>query len=92
MKQKFGMVLPIVLLTYFLILLDNSIIFTGTVKIANELNLDARSLSWISNAYSLTFGGLLLAMGRAGDLFGRKNIWQIVKLNRTPCIKKLQRL
>ncbi|MCT4410761.1 MFS transporter [Leuconostoc pseudomesenteroides] len=75
MKQKFGMVLPIVLLTYFLILLDNSIIFTGTVKIANELNLDARSLSWISNAYSLTFGGLLLAMGRAGDLFGRKNIF-----------------
>lgn len=75
MKQKFGMVLPIVLLTYFLILLDNSIIFTGTVKIANELNLDARALSWVSNAYSLTFGGLLLAMGRAGDLFGRKNIF-----------------
>ncbi|MGR8825934.1 MFS transporter [Leuconostoc mesenteroides] len=75
MKKKFGMVLPIVLLTYFLILLDNSIIFTGTVKIAAELNLDARALSWVSNAYSLTFGGLLLAMGRAGDLFGRKNIF-----------------
>ncbi|MCF6515911.1 MFS transporter [Lactobacillus sp. S2-2] len=74
-KQKFGMTLPIILFTYFLILLDNSIVFTGTVKIANDLNLDARSLSWVSNAYALTFAGLLLTMGRAGDLFGRKNIF-----------------
>ncbi|PAD37126.1 MFS transporter [Terribacillus saccharophilus] len=76
-KVKFGMILPIVLITYFLILLDNSIIFTGTVKIAQDLSLDARSISWVSNAYALTFGGLLLAMGRAGDIFGRKKIFII---------------
>ncbi|CAH1851956.1 MFS transporter [Convivina praedatoris] len=74
-KKKFGIVLPIVLFTYFIILLDNSIVFTGTVQIAQGLNLSVRELSWVSNAYVLTFGGLLLAMARAGDLFVRKKIF-----------------
>ncbi len=76
-KQKYGMVLPIILLSYFMIILDNSIIFTSTVKIAADLNLDPQALSWVSNAYALTFGGFLLLGGRAGDLFGRKRLFLI---------------
>lgn len=76
-KKKVDVILAIILLSYFMILLDNSIIFTGTVKIAESLQLNQLQLSWVSNAYSLTFGGLLLLGGRAGDLFGRKKMFSI---------------
>jgi EmrB/QacA subfamily drug resistance transporter len=76
-NEKFGMVLPIILLSYFMIVLDNSIIFTSTVKIAVDLQLNAQLLSWVSTAYALTFGGLLLAAGRMGDLLGRKRMFMI---------------
>lgn len=76
-KKKFGIVLPIVLVSYFMILLDNSIVFTSTVKISHDLHMSAQALSWISDAYILTFGGLLLFSGRLGDLYGRKRIFEI---------------
>ncbi|UTI85877.1 MFS transporter [Mammaliicoccus sciuri] len=57
--------------------MDNSIIFTSTVKIANDLQMDDASLSWVSNAYTITFGGFLLLAGRLGDLLGRKKIFLI---------------
>ena len=76
-KEKFGMMLPIILLSYFMIVLDNSIVFTSTVKMAQDLHLNAPALSWVSTAYTLTFGGLLLAAGRAGDLVDRKKIFLI---------------
>ncbi|SPS07121.1 MFS transporter [Latilactobacillus sakei] len=76
-KENKGIILAIILISYFMILLDNSIIFTGTVKIAAELNLNQTALSWVSNAYSLTFGGLLLLGGSIGDIIGRKRIFSI---------------
>lgn len=76
-KQKFGMILPIILISYFMILLDNSIVFTSTVKIAADLSLSASELSWVTNAYALTFGGLLMIGGRSGDIFGRRNVFLI---------------
>lgn len=74
-NKKFGIVLFIILFSYFLILMDNSIIFTGTVKIASELHLNESELSWVSNAYTITFGGFLLLAGRLGDFVGRKRIF-----------------
>jgi len=76
-NKRFDWILLIILFSYFMILLDNSIIFTGTVKIAQELQLNQQTLSWVSSAYSLTFGGFLLLGGRAGDLFGRRRIFEI---------------
>lgn len=76
-REKFGIVLPIVLISYFMILLDNSVVFTSTVKIRQDLGMSTQALSWISNAYILTFGGLQLLGGRLGDLFGRKKIFLI---------------
>lgn len=76
-KTKFGIILPIILISYFLILLDNSVVFTSSVKIANALNLSPIATSWITNIYALMFGGLLLIGGRAGDIFGRKKIFII---------------
>ncbi|MFC6182261.1 MFS transporter [Lactiplantibacillus daowaiensis] len=76
-NKRFDWILLIILFSYFMILLDNSIIFTGTVKIAQDLHLNQQTLSWVSSAYSLTFGGFLLLGGRAGDLFGRRRIFEI---------------
>ncbi|WP_338231239.1 MFS transporter [Companilactobacillus muriivasis] len=76
-KEKFGIVLPIILLSYFMILLDNSIIFTSTVKIATDLHLNSQTLAWVSSAYTLTFGGFQLFGGRIGDVYGRKRVFLI---------------
>lgn len=76
-RKSFGIVLPIALLSYFLILMDNSIVFTSSREIGADLGLDAVGMAWISNAYTLTFGGFLLLSGRLSDLLGRKQIFQI---------------
>jgi len=76
-QKRFDWILLVILMSYFMILLDNSIIFTGTVKIAQDLGLNQATLSWVSSAYSLTFGGFLLLGGRAGDLFGRRRVFQV---------------
>lgn len=76
-KQAFGIILPITLLAYFLILMDNSIVFTSSVEIGQGLHMSAEALAWVSNAYTLTFGGFLLLSGRLSDLLGRKKIFQL---------------
>jgi MFS family permease len=68
-------VLTIILVSYFLILLDNSVIFTGLPSIAASLQLDAAGLSWVQDAYTLVFGGLLLLGARLGDLLGRPRVF-----------------
>ncbi|MFD1421966.1 MFS transporter [Lactiplantibacillus songbeiensis] len=67
----------IILLSYFMILLDNSIVFTSTVKIATDLHLNSQTLAWVSSAYTLTFGGFQLFGGRVGDVYGRKRVFLI---------------
>jgi EmrB/QacA subfamily drug resistance transporter len=68
-------ILTIILVSYFLILLDNSVIFTGLPSIAAALHLDAAGLSWVQDAYTLVFGGLLLLGARLGDLLGRRRVF-----------------
>lgn len=74
---KFGMTLIITLLSYFIILMDNSIVFTSSLQIGQSLQLAPAHLAWVSNAYTLTFGGFLLLSGRLSDLLGRKRIFQL---------------
>lgn len=69
-----GMILAIVLISYFMIVLDNSIIFTGLPQIRAELQLTPAGLAWAQNAYTLVFGGLLLLGARTGDLLGRRRV------------------
>ena len=68
-------VLAIILVSYFLILLDNSVIFTGLPSIAAGLDLGTTGLSWVQDAYTLVFGGLLLLGARLGDLWGRRRVF-----------------
>jgi EmrB/QacA subfamily drug resistance transporter len=70
-----GALLAIILLSYFMILLDNSVIFTALPSLQADLDLTAGQLSWVQDAYTLVFGGLLLLGARAGDLLGRRRVF-----------------
>lgn len=73
-QTKFGMILPIVLISYFLILLNNSLVFTSTVQISQELHMNSLMVSWVSNAYALTFGGFLAFSARLGDILDHRTV------------------
>lgn len=76
MKNKAqNIVLYIILLSYFLILFDNSVLFIGSLQIKENLHINELTLSWLVNAYTVTFGGSLILTGRLGDYYGRKNIF-----------------
>jgi EmrB/QacA subfamily drug resistance transporter len=61
--------------TQFLLILDTAIINVAAPSIGHDLNISASNLSWVANAYLVTFGGLLLLSGRAADLFGRRRLF-----------------
>ena len=55
-----------------MVILDATVVNIALPGIAGGLHFSATSLSWVLNAYALTFGGLLLLGGRAGDILGRR--------------------
>jgi len=58
-----------------MIVLDGTIVNVALPAIQDSLGFSAAGLSWVVNAYLLTFGGFLLLGGRAGDLFGRRRVF-----------------
>ncbi|TPN83083.1 MFS transporter [Mesorhizobium sp. CU2] len=64
--------LAIILVSYVMIVLDTSIVLTGLPKIHQGLGFTDAGLAWVQSAYTLTFGGFLLAGARAGDILGRR--------------------
>lgn len=73
--QAAGPVLAIIVGSYLMIVVDISIVITGLPRIQSSLGFSAAQLSWISNAYTLAFGGLLLLGARAGDILGRRRMF-----------------
>ena len=57
-----------------MIVLDISVIIAALPKIHDALHFSSTGLSWVQNAYTLTFGGLLLLGARAGDMLGRRRM------------------
>ena len=55
-----------------MVVLDTTIVNIALPQIQQALGFSTTSLSWVLNAYTLTFGGLLLLGGRAGDILGRR--------------------
>jgi MFS family permease len=72
-----GVLLAIVLASYSMIVIDNSIVITGLPSIRDGLGFSAAGLSWVQNAYALAFGGLMLLGARAGDLLGRRLVLNV---------------
>src|SRR6478735_10540263 len=58
-----------------MIVLDSTIVNVALPSIQRDLHFSQADLTWVVNAYLVTFGGFLLLAGRLGDLFGRKRVF-----------------
>src|SRR6201990_3397016 len=59
----------------FVVVLDASIVNVALPSIGEALHFSQDNLSWVVNAYTLTFGGFLLLGGRMADLLGRRRMF-----------------
>jgi EmrB/QacA subfamily drug resistance transporter len=67
--------LAIVCLAQLMIVLDVTIVNVALPSIQRDLDFSQGNLSWVVNAFLVTFGSLLLLAGRLGDLIGRKRVF-----------------
>jgi EmrB/QacA subfamily drug resistance transporter len=70
-----GIALLVMLGAQLMIILDMTVVNIALPHIQHSLHFSATSLSWVLNGYTLTFGGLLLLGGRAGDILGRRRVF-----------------
>lgn len=59
----------------FMSALDGSVVNTLLPVLARELGADIAGIEWVTTIYLLVVSGLLLSVGRAGDLFGHKRLY-----------------
>src|SRR5919202_4996125 len=59
----------------FVVVLDAAIVNVALPSIGRALHFSQDDLSWVVNAYTLTFGGFLLLGGRMADLIGRRTMF-----------------
>ena len=64
-------------LASFIAVVDTTIVSIALPSMQRELGFTGADAQWILNAYALTFGGLVLLLGRAGDLYGRRRIFVV---------------
>ncbi|MGI5403499.1 MFS transporter [Streptomyces sp. CA-135486] len=69
------MALLVIASCQLMVVLDITIVNIALPHIQSALDFSTTSLSWVVNAYTLTFGGLLLLGGRAGDILGRRRVF-----------------
>jgi EmrB/QacA subfamily drug resistance transporter len=67
--------LVLLAMTQFVIVIDASIVNVALPTIGTSLHFSHDNLSWVVNAYTLTFGGFLLLGGRLADLIGRRRMF-----------------
>src|ERR1700722_14831736 len=67
-----SVLLAVILTAQLMVVLDATIVNVALPHIQRSLHFSSSSLSWVLNAYVLTFGGLLLLGARSGDLLGRR--------------------
>ncbi|WP_328475238.1 MFS transporter [Actinoplanes sp. NBC_00393] len=76
-RERSGPALLVIAAAQLLMVMDGTIVTVGLPVIGDGLAIAEADLDWVLTAYALAFGGLLLAGGRAGDLFGRRRMFRI---------------
>jgi len=61
-------------LAFFVEMVDNTLLTIALPTIGRDLGGSTTALQWVTGAYSLTFGGLLLTAGSAADRIGRRRV------------------
>ena len=72
-----NLALVLLAMTQFVIVIDASIVNVALPSIGAHLHFARADLSWVVNAYTLTFGGFLLLGGRLADLLGRRRMFML---------------
>ncbi|GAA3165411.1 hypothetical protein GCM10020001_108120 [Nonomuraea salmonea] len=75
-ERRSGLALLVIAAAQLLMVMDGTIVTVGLPVIGAGLGIAEADLDWVLTAYALAFGGLLLAGGRAGDLFGRRRLFR----------------
>ena len=75
LAERPGPALAVLAASQLMIVLDATVVNIALPRIQGALHFSPTGLSWVLNAYTLTFGGLLLLGGRAGDLLGRRRVF-----------------
>ena len=60
-----------------MIVLDTTIVTVALPSMQTDLHLSNTSLTWVLNAYLLSYGGFLLVSGRLGDLYGQRRLFLV---------------
>src|SRR6478609_9100774 len=61
-------------LAFFVEMVDNTLLSIALPTIGRDLGSGTTGLQWVTGAYSLTFGGLLLTAGSLADRLGRRRV------------------
>ena len=72
-----NLALALLAMTQFVIVIDASIVNVALPSIGAHLHFSRDDLTWVVNAYTLTFGGFLLLGGRMADLLGRRRMFML---------------
>ena len=74
-RERRWLALGLLCMAQFVVVLDASIVNVALPSIGEALEFSQENLSWVVNAYVLTFGGFLLLGGRLADLLGRRRVF-----------------
>jgi EmrB/QacA subfamily drug resistance transporter len=74
-NRRRWMALVVVCLAQLMIVLDTTIVNVALPAIQHDLHFTQGNLTWVINAFLVTFGSFLLLAGRLGDLLGRKRVF-----------------
>jgi EmrB/QacA subfamily drug resistance transporter len=73
--ERRWLALGLLCVAQFVVVLDASIVNVALPSIGKALEFSQENLSWVVNAYVLTFGGFLLLGGRLADHLGRRRVF-----------------
>ena len=65
-NSHLGVALMVIAAAQLMVVLDATIVVVAQPRIQAALGFSGSGLEWVTNAYALAFGGLLLLGGRAG--------------------------
>src|SRR4030081_1696350 len=74
-NRRRWLALAVVCLAQLMIVLDTTIVNVALPAIQRDPHFTQANLTWVVNAFLVTFGSFLLLAGRLGDLLGRKRVF-----------------
>ncbi len=75
LRRNPSVLLAVILTAQMMVVLDATIVNVALPHIQRAFGYSNSTLSWVLNAYVLTFGGLLMLGARSGDLLGRRRVF-----------------